>query len=381
MTITLNGYNLTRHDVVAVARRGAGVTLGDEGRAAMEASAEIVEAMAASGQPTYGVSTGFGALAATFIPEDRRRELQLSLIRSHAAGMGPRVEPEVVRAMMLLRARSLSMGHSGARPILVENYLAMLAHGITPVVHEYGSLGASGDLAPLAHIALALIGEGTVTVDGVDTPAAEALQTAGLTPVELRAKEGLALINGTDGILGMLLMAIADLEVLLDTADVVAAMTTEALLGTDRAFAAHLVGMRPQPGQALSAANMTNVMANSAIVASHLNGDTRVQDAYSLRCSPQVHGAARDTLTHAISVAENELKSAIDNPLSCWMGPSNPAGISTGHRWPSSATSSPLRPPRWGPLPNAASTGCLTQRAPTDCRRSSPRTQEFPPAT
>ena len=298
-----------------MAREGAEVTLGDEGRAAMEASAEIVEAMAASGVPTYGVSTGFGALAATFIPEDRRRELQLSLIRSHAAGMGPRVEPEVVRAMMLLRARSLAMGHSGARPIIVENYLSMLAHGITPVVHEYGSLGASGDLAPLAHIALALIGEGTVTVGGVDMPAADALRDAGLSPLELRAKEGLALINGTDGILGMLLMAIADLEVVLASADIIASMTVEALLGTDRAYAAHLVGMRPQPGQALSAANMTRVLANSDIVASHLDGDTRVQDAYSLRCTPQVHGAARDTLTHAIFVAENELESAIDNPV------------------------------------------------------------------
>lgn len=315
MTIILNGYNLTRQEVVQVARDAAEVTLGEEGRSAMEASAEIVEAMAASGVPTYGVSTGFGALAATFIPEDRRRELQLSLIRSHAAGMGPRVEPEVVRAMMLLRARSLAMGHSGARPVLVENYLSMLAHGITPVVHEYGSLGASGDLAPLAHIALALIGEGTVTINGVDLPAADALRNAGLSPLELRAKEGLALINGTDGILGMLLMAIADLEVVLASADIIASMTTEALLGTNRAFAARLVGMRPQPGQAVSAANMTRVMANSEIVASHLDGDTRVQDAYSLRCTPQVHGAARDTLTHAISVAENELVSTIDNPV------------------------------------------------------------------
>ena len=313
--ITLDGFNLTRDDVVAVARHGATAVLGAEGRSKMEAAAAIVEDLAASGTPTYGVSTGFGALAATYIPEDRRRELQRSLIRSHAAGMGPRVESEVVRAMMLLRSRSLAMGHSGARPELAETYLAMLAAGITPVVYEYGSLGASGDLAPLAHIALALIGEGIVTVGDQDLPAAEALAAAGLSPVELRAKEGLALINGTDGILGMLILALEDLKTVLTSADIIGAMTVEALLGTDQAYAANLIAMRPQPGQAVSAANMRRVMSESAIVASHREGDVRVQDAYSLRCTPQVNGAARDTWTHVASVAENELQSAIDNPV------------------------------------------------------------------
>ncbi len=313
--VILERDNLTQAEVVRVARSGATVSLGDDGRTAMDASAAVVDAYAASETPVYGVSTGFGALAATYIPAARREELQLSLIRSHAAGMGPRVEEEVVRAMMLLRARSLAMGYSGARPEIVDAYLGMLDAGITPVVHEYGSLGASGDLAPLAHIALALIGEGTVTVAGKDRLAADALREAGVKPVVLRAKEGLALINGTDGILGMLIMALHDLEVILATADVIAAMTVESLLGTDQAFRADLVALRPQPGQQVAAANMTRVLAGSEIVGSHRHDDVRVQDAYSLRCTPQVHGAARDTRTHVSQIAENELRSAIDNPM------------------------------------------------------------------
>lgn len=313
--VVLETNNLTQSDVVRIARMDATVSLGPAGRAAMDRSAAVVERLAASETPAYGVSTGFGALAATYIPEDRRNELQLSLIRSHAAGMGPRVEREVVRAMMVLRARSLAMGYSGARPELVDTYLAMLGSDITPVVYEYGSLGASGDLAPLAHLALALIGEGTVTVGGADLAASVALSAAGLAPAVLRSKEGLALINGTDGILGMLILALADLETILVSADIIAAMTVESLLGTDQAFRADLVALRPQPGQAVSAQNMMQVLASSQIVASHRVDDVRVQDAYSLRCTPQVHGAARDTWTHVRQVAENELRSAIDNPM------------------------------------------------------------------
>jgi histidine ammonia-lyase len=226
------------------------------------------------------------------------------------------VEREVVRAMMFLRARSLAMGRSGARPVVADTMLALLAAGLDPVVPEHGSLGASGDLAPLAHCGLALIGEGEVwTPEDERAPAGEALAAAGIEPVTLTAKEGLALINGTDGILGMLLLALHDLATLLKTADVTAAMSTEALLGTDRAFASDLVGMRPQPGQARSAENLTRLMAGSAIVASHRYDDPRVQDAYSLRCAPQVNGAARDTWRHAETVAEAELRSAIDNPV------------------------------------------------------------------
>ena len=251
-----------------------------------------------------------------------RAQLQRSLVRSHAAGSGPEVEREVVRALMLLRLSTLATGHTGVRRETALLMAGLLSHGITPVVREYGSLGCSGDLAPLSHCALALMGEGEVRdAAGTLMPAADALAAAGLEPVELVAKEGLALINGTDGMLGMLVMAITDLRMLLRTADVAAAMSVEAQLGTDRVFAPELQAIRPHPGQALSAANLTALMAGSAVVASHRTGPgntvecNKVQDAYSLRCSPQVHGAARDTVEHAALVAGRELASAIDNPV------------------------------------------------------------------
>ncbi len=267
--------------------------------------------------PTYGISTGFGALATRHIPTEMRAQLQRSLVRSHAAGSGPEVEREVVRALMLLRLSTLATGHTGVRRETAELLAALLSAGITPVVPEYGSLGCSGDLAPLSHCALALMGEGTVRdADGALLPAAEALAAAGLTPVELAAKEGLALINGTDGMLGMLVLAIADLTLLLRTADVAAAMSVEGQLATDRVFAAELQALRPHPGQARSAANLVALLAGSGIVASHRGPDcNRVQDAYSLRCSPQVHGAARDTVDHAAAVAGRELAAAVDNPV------------------------------------------------------------------
>jgi histidine ammonia-lyase len=315
-TIELTGDRLEPDDVVAVARHGVPARLSDEARAAMEASAAVVERLAESEEPVYGVSTGFGSLAGTWIPPGRREELQRALIRSHAAGMGPPVEREVVRAMLFLRARSLAMGRSGARPVVADTMLALLAAGLDPVVPEHGSLGASGDLAPLAHCGLALIGEGEVWVaTGERLPAAEALAAASIDPLTLTAKEGLALINGTDGILGMLLLALHDLAGLLKAADVTAAMSTEALLGTDRAFAGDLVALRPQPGQGRSAGNLTRLLAGSEIVASHRHDDPRVQDAYSLRCAPQVNGAARDTWFHVRDVAGAELRSAIDNPM------------------------------------------------------------------
>jgi histidine ammonia-lyase len=315
-TIELTGDRVEPGDVVAVARRGVPARLSDEARAAMEESAAVVERLAASEEPVYGVSTGFGSLAGTWIPPERREELQRALIRSHAAGMGPPVEHEVVRAMMFLRARSLAMGRSGARPVVADTMLALLAAGLVPVVPEHGSLGASGDLAPLAHCGLALMGEGEVfTPSGDRVSAGDGLAAASIEPLTLIAKEGLALINGTDGILGMLVLALHDLDGLLKVADVTAAMSTEALLGTDRAFAADLVAMRPQPGQAVSASNLTRLLTGSAIVASHRYDDPRVQDAYSLRCAPQVNGAARDTRAYAEKVAAAELRSAIDNPV------------------------------------------------------------------
>ena len=313
---------VTEAEVLAVARDGAGVELTPEALAAIARSRTVIDELAADTTPHYGVSTGFGALATTQIPVTKRAELQRGLIRSHAAGSGPEVEPEVVRALMLLRLSTLATGRTGVRVETAQTYAGMLDAGITPIVHEYGSLGCSGDLAPLSHVALALIGEGEVTdAAGHRRPAAEALWAAGLSPVTLAEKEGLALINGTDGMLGMLVLALADLRALLTAADLTAAMSVEALLGTDAVFAADLQALRPHPGQARSAANLRALLAGSPIMASHRGQPgtpeecTRVQDAYSLRCSPQVHGAARDTLDHAALVAGRELAAAIDNPV------------------------------------------------------------------
>jgi histidine ammonia-lyase len=317
MTVVLDGRSLRREDVVRVARDGVGVRLAGDALEAITRGRAVVDKLADDDAPHYGISTGFGALATRHIPPGRRAQLQRSLVRSHAAGSGARVEREVVRALMLLRLRTLASGHTGVRPQTALAYAAMLDAGITPVVHEDGSLGCSGDLAPLAHVALALTGEGEVEdADGVRRPAAEALAAAGLAPVELAEKEGLALINGTDGMLGMLLLAVHDLRRLLVVADVAAAMSVEALLGTDAVFAADLQALRPHPGQAASAANLRALVHGSAIMASHRGPEcTRVQDAYSLRCAPQVHGAARDTLDHAALVAERELAAAVDNPV------------------------------------------------------------------
>jgi histidine ammonia-lyase len=316
-TIIVGTGPLSVTDVIAVARHDATVKLSEQAEHEISATRKVIEALADDDQPHYGVSTGFGALASRHIPVDRRAQLQRSLIRSHAAGSGPEVEREVVRALMLLRLSTLATGRTGVRLAVARTYAAMLNAGITPVVREYGSLGCSGDLAPLAHCALAAMGEGTVRVPGGEPlAAAEALTQAGIEPLVLAEKEGLALINGTDGMLGMLVMAAADLRLLLRTADITAAMSVEGQLGTDAVFAADLQALRPHPGQAASAANLRALLDGSAIMASHRGPDcTRVQDAYSLRCSPQVHGAVRDTLAHSDVVASRELASAIDNPV------------------------------------------------------------------
>ncbi|MDH3755698.1 MAG: histidine ammonia-lyase [Acidimicrobiia bacterium] len=316
MTVTLSTQGLAAADVVAIARHDEPLALSDEARTAIAATSSVVDRILDRGESVYGVTTGFGALANTPIPPDRSAELQVALLRSHAAGMGPPVEREVVRAMMALRARSLSMGYSGVRAVVVERMVAVLNAGLTPLVPEHGSLGASGDLAPLAHCALCLIGEGSVIDDsGREIPAAGALDEAGIEALTLRPKEGLALINGTDGMLGMLVLALDDLRRLATVADLAAAATVEALLGTDRVFAADLQALRPQLGQADSAANLRSILADSAIVASHRRNDDRVQDAYSLRCSPAVHGSFRDVVTHAELIAGRELMAAIDNPM------------------------------------------------------------------
>lgn len=312
--VALDGPGVSIADVIAVARWHASVTLTDAALERMATARAIVDRLA-EGEPKYGISTGFGALATVSIPPERRSALQTALVRSHAAGMGAPVEEEVVRAMIFLRARTLALGASGARPLVAQAMVSLINAGISPVVPEYGSLGASGDLAPLAHGALALMGEGEVDYQGVRVPAAHALADAGLDPIMLAEKEGLSVTNGTDAILGMLCMAIDDAECLLAQADMIAAMTVEGLLATDAPFAHDLQALRPHPGQAVSAANLRTMLAGSPIVASHKTGDTRVQDAYSIRCTPAVHGAVRDTLDHVRRVAEWELAAAIDNPM------------------------------------------------------------------
>jgi histidine ammonia-lyase len=315
--ITVQPTGITPADLVAVARGDARVQLAGPTVEAMATSRAIVDGIERDGRPVYGVSTGFGALANTYIAPERRSELQHALIRSHAAGVGAPMPREVVRAMMLLRVRSLALGHSGVRPLVAQSLVDLLNHDITPWVPEHGSLGASGDLAPLAHCALVLLGEGWVLdksgsrVDGLD-----ALHRAGLQPIELAAKEGLALINGTDGMLGMLLLGIADAAHLFTMADITAALATEAMLGSDRPFQPELHAIRPHPGQAVSAANIHRLLQDSQVMESHRADLTHaVQDAYSMRCAPQVAGAARDTLAFASQVAARELGSIVDNPV------------------------------------------------------------------
>ena len=273
--------------------------------------------MASAATPAYGISTGFGALATRHIPTEMRAQLQKSLIRSHAAGSGPEVEREVVRALMLLRLSTLATGRTGIRLQTAETLAALLTAGITPIVHEYGSLGCSGDLAPLAHCALALMGEGEVRdASGTKLPAAEALAAAGIAPVELAAKEGLALINGTDGMLGMLVLAIHDLRRLLQAADIAAAMSVEGLLATDRVFAADLQELRPHPGQAVSAANLRALLVDSGVVASH-RGPGLQPGPRRLLAALHAAGArrGRDTVDYTALVASRELTAAVDNPV------------------------------------------------------------------
>jgi histidine ammonia-lyase len=317
MTITLNSSGLTMEQVVEVARNGAKIEISKEALEKMAVTRAHIETLAKAEVPVYGISTGFGALAHQHIAPEDRVQLQKSLIRSHAAGMGDPVEKEVVRALMLLRLKTLISGRTGVRPELATTYADLINAQITPIVHEYGSLGCSGDLAPLAHCALVLMGEGrAVGPDGIEKPVPELLAAAGIKPIELREKEGLALINGTDGMLGMLILALHDLNKLSDQADVVAAMSVEAQMGTDQVYRPELhEPLRPHPGQAKSAANMFAALAGSEVVASHREGDDRVQDAYSLRCAPQVAGAVRDTITHATLVATRELAATVDNPV------------------------------------------------------------------
>lgn len=315
-TVVVGTSHVSAEDVLAVAREGARVELSADALAAVAAARGIVDALAAKPEPVYGVSTGFGALASRHIGHELRAQLQRNIVRSHAAGMGPRVEREVVRALMFLRLKTVCSGHTGVRPEVAQTMADVLNAQITPVVHEYGSLGCSGDLAPLSHCALTLMGEGEAEgPDGTLAPAGELLAAHGIEPVELREKEGLALLNGTDGMLGMLIMGLADLDTLYKSADITAALSLEALLGTDKVLAPELHTIRPHPGQSASAANMLAVLAGSGLTGHHQDDAPRVQDAYSVRCAPQVAGAGRDTLAHARLVAERELAAAVDNPV------------------------------------------------------------------
>lgn len=313
--IGIDGLN--QESLIAIAREGAKVSISANAASAINKSRAIVDSLAASEIPVYGISTGFGALARKYIDADKRVQLQKSLIRSHAASSGEIVEVEVVRAMMAVRLATMCRGLSGVQLITAETYAAMLNSNITPVVREYGSLGCSGDLAPLSACALAAMGEGEViNNEGKIVPTEIAFKVSSITPVELTSKEGLALINGTDGMLGQLVLAVHDISNLLKTLDITTSLSVEALLGTDKVFQKHLHVLRPQVGQGKSAANLAKLLSDSPLVKSHAGKeDGKVQDAYSLRCAPQVAGAARDTVAHASKVADLELQSIIDNPI------------------------------------------------------------------
>lgn len=317
MTVTITGEPLSVDQVVRVARAQEEVVVGAGVAARMAPARALVEDVIARGDVVYGITTGFGALAQVHVEPDRVVELQHSIVRSHAAGAGEPMPIEVIRGMMLLRARTLAAGHAGARPVIVDRIAAMLNAQITPVVPAHGSVGASGDLAPLAHCALALIGEGDVfDAGGARVDAAAALRAAGIEPTfRLAAKEGLALVNGTEGMLAMACLALHDLALLLTTADIVCAMSVQALLATDRPFAEDLHMLRQQPGQIRSARLIRQMCEGAPIIASHRSMPHAVQDAYSLRCAPQVHGACRSTAQHAMRVVEAELASEVDNPV------------------------------------------------------------------
>ena len=315
-SLELDGSPLSPREVLDVARRRRTVAVAEAVSETTAASRTIVEEALASERVVYGVTTGFGALADTVVPPAQAAGLQHALVRSHAAGVGAPVDDEIVRGMTLLRARTLAAGYSGVRVEVVAALVDLLNSAVRVAVPRHGSLGASGDLAPMAHVAVVLTGEGWVVGDdGRVADALPALAAAGLRPLQLEVKEGLALLNATEGMLSCLVLACDDIAALADTADVVCAMSVEALLGTDRPFAERIQQLRPHPGQARSAANLRTLLDGSPILASHRDSRHAVQDAYSLRCAPQVHGAARDALEWAALVRDRELASVVDNPV------------------------------------------------------------------
>ena len=314
MNLSLDGNSLTLDQLEHAARGNASVRLDDEGRAAMERSRALVERFVAEGRTVYGITTGFGVFSEVVIPPHETRELQRNLILSHCAGVGDLYPDGIVRAMMILRANALAKGCSGIRTSVVDALLAMYAADAIPLVPSQGSVGASGDLAPLAHLAAALMGVGRVRVQGEEMDAAAALQRIGIEPVVYEAKEGLAMINGTQAICAAGGLAVARANRLIDLADLAAAMSLDALKGTDTAFDERIHRVRPHPGQLTVAARMRRLLEGSLIRESHRDCG-KVQDAYSLRCVPQVHGAARDALEFVTGRFAIEINSATDNPL------------------------------------------------------------------
>jgi histidine ammonia-lyase len=313
--VTINGASLTIADVVAVARQGAKVSLDADACERMQRVRHVVDDLVASGAVVYGVTTGFGKLADVAIPRERLDELQTNLVRSHAIGIGPELAEDEARAVMLLRANVLAKGLSGPRPLLVERVLALLNERLYPPIPEQGSVGASGDLAPLAHVALALIGEGELLHNGSRAAAADLMRARSIEPVSLGPKEGLALLNGTQAHTGLGALLVSDAKTLWQTAHVAGAATLDALKGTPAAFDERIHSARGQVGQQRSAALLRELMAGSAIRESHRTHDPRVQDAYALRCMPQVFGPAYDAIEFATGVIARELNAATDNPL------------------------------------------------------------------
>jgi len=316
-TFALSGNDLTLGQLYQIVFEGYEAALAGEARVRMEASRAVVERLSTGPVAAYGINTGFGALATVRIQPEQIRELQLNLVRSHACGVGAPLSEDETRAMILLRANALAKGFSGVRPVVVETLLTMLDRGVLPVIPSQGSVGASGDLAPLAHLALVAIGEGEAIYKGTKLSGGDALRQADILPLKLEAKEGLALLNGTQGMLALLALAIREAEILIDTADVAAALSLDALRGSPAAFDERISRIRPYPGQTTSARNLTRLNRGSEIRESHRSPekDVRVQDAYSVRCTPQVHGAVRDALSQARTTLSIELNSATDNPL------------------------------------------------------------------
>lgn len=317
MTLEITGNDLTFEQLYDVVFQNTPVALSADARARMEASRAVIETLLASGATAYGINTGFGKLASVRISADQLRQLQINLVRSHACGVGTPLTVAETRSVMLLRANALAKGLSGVRPVVVETLCELLNRRVHPVIPSQGSVGASGDLAVLAHLALVVVGEGQARHGNATFPGNEALQRAGMTPLTLEAKEGISLLNGTQGMLALLSLALGEAARLVDTADVAAALSLDALRGSPAAFDERLMQARPYAGAGLTARNLARLNRRSQIRESHRSAekDPRVQDAYSVRCTPQVHGAVRDALTHARTIAEIELNSATDNPL------------------------------------------------------------------